>query len=63
MAFNIDSPETYSSESSLINAFWSSDNTKTIEDIIQVFTDVGSNRNDVISSLKLDFVNINDWSV
>ena len=63
MAFNIDSPETYSSESSLINAFWPSDNTKTIEDIIQVFTDVGSNRNDVISSLKLDFVNINDWSV
>jgi|TARA_R100000084_G_C4526468_1_gene89167 hypothetical protein len=63
MAFNIDSPETYSSESSLINAFWSSDNTKTIEDIIQVFTDVGSNRNDVISSLKSQFVNINDWSV
>ena len=63
MAFNIDSPETYSSESSLINAFWPSDNTKTIEDIIQVFTDVGSNRNDVISSLKSDFVNINDWSV
>ena len=63
MAFNIDSPETYSSESSLISAFWPSDSTKTIEDIIQVFTDVGSNRNDVISSLKLDFVNINDWSV
>ncbi len=63
MTFNIDSPETYSSESSLINAFWSSDNTKTIEDIIQVFTDVGSNRNDVISSLKSQFVNINDWSV
>ena len=63
MAFNIDSPETYSSESSLINAFWPSDNTKTIEDIIQVFTDVGSNRNDVISSLKSQFVNINDWSV
>ena len=63
MAFNIDSPETYSSESSLINAFWPSDSTKTIEDIIQVFTDVGSNRNDVISSLKSQFVNINDWSV
>ena len=63
MTFNIDSPETYSSESSLINAFWPSDNTKTIEDIIQVFTDVGSNRNDVISSLKSQFVNINDWSV
>ena len=63
MTFNIDSPETYSSESSLINSFWSSDNTKTIEDVIQVFTDVGPNRNDVISSLKSQFVNINDWSV
>ena len=32
MTFNIDSSETYSSESSLINAFWPSDCTKTIED-------------------------------
>ena len=63
MAFNINSPETYSSESSLIDAFWSSDSTKTIEDIIEVFTSVGPNRNDVISMLKSQFVNINDWSV
>ena len=56
MAFNINSPETYSSESSLIDAFWSSDSTRTIEDIIEVFTSVGPNRSDVISML-------NDWSV
>ena len=63
MAFNINSPETYSSESSLIDAFWSSDSTRTIEDIIEVFTSVGPNRSDVISMLKSQFVNINDWSV
>jgi hypothetical protein len=63
MAFNIDSPETYSSESSLVDAFWPSDSTKTIEDIIEVFTSVGPNRSDVITMLKSQFVNIDDWSI
>ena len=63
MAYNINSPETYSSESSLIDAHWPSDDTKTIEDIITIFTSVGTNRSDVVSMLKSQFSNIDDWSV
>ena len=63
MSFNVNSPETYSSESSLINAFWSTDDSKTIENVIEIFTDLGPSRSDVISMLKSQFVNINDWSI
>tara|TARA_Y100001937_G_scaffold102731_1_gene141319 strand:- start:1293 stop:1490 length:198 start_codon:yes stop_codon:yes gene_type:complete len=61
--YYINSPETYSSESSLINAFWSTDDSKTIENVIEIFTDLGPSRSDVISMLKSQFVNINDWSI
>jgi len=61
--YYINSPETYSSESSLINAFWPTDESKTIENVIEIFIGLGPSRSDVILMLKSQFVNINDWSI
>ena len=63
MPYNINAPETYTSESEIVNAHWASDNTKTIEDVIKIMTDIGVNRNTAISTWKTYCPNVNDWSV
>ena len=55
-----------STEQAAINKFWPDDDTKTIEDLINVFVD-GNNysRTDAITTIKdIDiFSNVSDWSV
>jgi|TARA_R110001583_G_scaffold25947_3_gene93749 hypothetical protein len=53
-------------EQAVINKFWPDDDTKTIEDLINVWiNDFGSSRKFAISTIKdIDsFSNVSDWSV
>jgi hypothetical protein len=53
-------------EQEAINQFWPNDNTKTIEDLINVFVNDGNmSRTNAISMIKGidDFSNVTDWSI
>tara|TARA_Y100001963_G_scaffold146829_1_gene222337 strand:+ start:869 stop:1036 length:168 start_codon:yes stop_codon:yes gene_type:complete len=53
-------------EKEAINKFWPNDNTKTIEDLINVWVnDFGSSRAEAINTIKnIDiFSNVSDWSI
>ena len=53
-------------EQEAINKFWPNDNTKTIEDLINVWiNDFNMSREDSINTIKniSDFSNVTNWSV
>ena len=53
-------------EQEAINQFWPNDNTKTIEDLINVWVnDFNMSREDSINTIKniSDFSNVTNWSV
>ena len=53
-------------EQEAINKFWPNDNTKTIEDLINVWVnDFNMSREDSINTIKniSDFSNVTNWSV
>ena len=53
-------------EQEAINKFWPNDNTKTIEDLINVWVnDFNMSRKDSINTIKniSDFSNVTNWSV
>ena len=53
-------------EQEAINQFWPNDNTKTIEDLINVWVnDFNMSREDSINTIKniTDFSNVTNWSV
>tara|TARA_A100001201_G_scaffold54357_1_gene52976 strand:- start:163 stop:339 length:177 start_codon:yes stop_codon:yes gene_type:complete len=53
-------------EQEAINQFWPNDNTKTIEDLINVWiNDFNMSREDSINTIKniSDFSNVTNWSV
>ena len=53
-------------EQEAINKFWPNDNTKTIEDLINVWVnDFNMSREDSIYTIKNinEFINVTDWSI
>ena len=53
-------------EQEVINKFWPNDNTKTIEDLINVWVnDFNKSREDSIQTIKNinEFINVTDWSI
>ena len=53
-------------EQEVINKFWPNDNTKTIEDLINVWVnDFNMSREDSIQTIKNinEFINVTDWSI
>ena len=53
-------------EQEAINKFWPNDNTKTIEDLINVWVnDFNKSREDSIQTIKNinEFINVTDWSI